>query len=121
MVGGIDATDFSSFALDDFGRTVSRTPITKTTDAITGREILTSGSATDITATVAIGDIDFTQDEIAKLETVPSGVICVATGTTLNEQDLITVDSKTYEVQKIVTLKGGTTNILKKGYLLLKS
>ena len=121
MVGGIETTDFTNFGLDDFGVTVSRTPITKTLDNITGREILTSGTPANITATIAIGDIEYSQSEVAKLQFIPNGVICVAQSTTLNEQDLVTYDSKTYEVRNVVEIDGGGTGILKKGYLLLKS
>ena len=66
MVGGVDATDFTAFGLDDFGVTVSRTPITKTTDNITGRENLSSGTPANITATMAIGDLKLSQEEVAK-------------------------------------------------------
>ena len=121
MVGGIDAGDFTNFGLDDFGVTVSRTTITKTLDNITGREILTSGTPANITATMAIGELDFRQLEALKLEFIPSGVICVAQATTLNEQDLVTYDGKTYEVKNIIEIDAGGTGILKKGYLLLKS
>ena len=121
MVGGVETTDFTGFGLSDFGVTVSRTPITKTLDNITGRETLTTGSAGNITATMAIGELDFRQLEALKLEFIPNGVICVAQATTLNEHDLVTYDGKTYEVRNVIEVDGGSTGILKKGYLLLKS
>jgi len=120
-MSNIKAVNFSERGLVDFGQTVSRTPITKTLDNITGRETLTSGTPANITATIAIGTFDFKQYEDLKLESAPDGIICVSTSTTLNEQDLITVDSKTFEVSKVKTVKAGTVSILKKGALLLKS
>jgi len=115
------ATIYDNFVLNKIGQTVSRTPITKTIDNITGRETLTSGTAANITAYVAIADISWSQTEIAKLEGT-DGYISVASTATLNEHDLITVNSKTYECIKVVARKDGAgTTIFKDANLLLKS
>lgn len=119
LPGGMTTSDFSGFPLSDFGRTVSRTPITKTLDNISGREILTEGTPADITAMVSIRDITWTQDEVLKLEG-NDGIIMVNHDVTLNEQDYVTFDSKTYEVKNLVTIKPAGTAMFKYGLLLLK-
>lgn len=120
LPGGISPDDFDNFPLADHGRTVSRTPSTKTEDAITGRENLASGSAGNITAIVSVRDITWTQDEIAKLEGA-NGYIQVSATTTLNEHDLVTFDNKTYECIKVITIRVAGTAMFKYGLLLLKS
>ena len=119
MVGGIDQTDFENSALKDFGRTVSRTTITRTTDNVTGRETLTKGSAADITAHVSIRDVTWTQDEIAFLQGA-DGYIMVKHDVTLNEHDYITFDGLTYEIEKIITMKASALSMFKYALLLLK-
>ena len=120
LPGGMSADDFANFPLADLGRTVSRTPITKTTNNVTGRETLTSGSAANITAIAVLVGPTWTQEEIAKLEGA-DGFIQVAPSTTLNEHDLITFDSNTYEVHRLVTIRAAGTAMFKYGHLILKS
>ena len=116
---GILAAQFDK-PMEDLGRTVSRTPTTKTLDNITGREILASGTAANITAIVARVDTTWTQEEIAKLEGA-DGFIMVKPATTLNEHDLITFDSNTYEVHRLQTFYAAELAMFKYGTLILKS
>ena len=120
MTEGILETDFTMSPLVDFGTTVSRTPTTKTTDNVTGRETLTSGTPVNITAIITLPDLSWTQDEVLKLEGT-NGIIMTSATTTLNEHDLITFNSKTYEVVNLETIYAQTTAMFKHANLLLKS
>lgn len=119
LPGGMSTTDFSGFPLADMGRTVSRTPITKTTHNVTGRETLTKGSPADITAVAIKWDTSFTQQETALMEGADA-YIMVAPAVTLNEYDYITFDSDTYEVFKLTTIYVAGTAMYKYGLLRLK-
>lgn len=118
LPGGIAAIDFTNFPLADFGRTVVRTPITKTLDNITGRETLTKGTTANITAVALRINGKWMFDEAAKIEG-GDAYIMVAPATTLNEQDLITFDSVTYEVKEIITIYAAGTAMFKYGNLFI--
>lgn len=81
--------------------TVSRTPVTKTTDPITGAETLTTGSAADILAIFVRRNKRWTFDKEGLIEGGDAYMIVKDT-VTLNKDDIITFDSKQYRVQDII-------------------
>ena len=113
------ATQFA-FVLGKIGRSVTRTPTTKTTDNITGRETLTSGTDVTITAIAMRVDRTWTQADVLKLEGADGYIMTPAT-VTLNEHDLITFDDETFEVVELITMKPHGTNVFKYGKLMVKS
>ena len=113
------AEHFEKFPLNDLGRTIDRYPITKTTNPITGRETLAKGTKVSITAIAARVDTSWTQEEIIKLEGA-DGFIMTKPDVTLNEQDYVEVDSVTYEIKNLITIKAGTTEMFKYGQLFIK-
>jgi len=120
LPGGIAPTDFSGMILTDLGRTVSRTPITKTLNSITGREALASGKPVNITAVFLRSNTSWMFDKVLKIEG-GDAYIMVTPATTLNEQDLITVDSITYEIKNLVTISPAGTDFFKYANLFIKS
>ena len=116
---GVDSSDFINGPLADFGRTVSRTPIIKTIDNITGRETLSEGTPVNITAVAERINKDWTFDKEGKIEG-GDAMIMVAPTTTLNEQDYVTFDGVTYEVRNILTIMAGDTEMFKIGNLFIK-
>jgi hypothetical protein len=120
VVSNVTASDFENGPLADLGRTISRIPITKTLDNTSGRETLTEGTPVNILAIAMSVDVTWTQDEVLKLEGADA-YIMVAQDTTLNEQDFVTFDGKTYEVRSLITIQPDSTNLFKYGLLDLKS
>jgi len=116
---GVELTDFTLGPLADFGKTVSRIPITKTTDNITGREILTQGTPVNITAVADRAQKPWMFDNAGKLEEGGDAFIMVAPSVTLNEQDYVSFDGITYEVRSLVTISPGGTAFFKHGNLFI--
>ena len=94
MTGGINTGDFSNFALVDFGQTLVRTPVTKTTD-FAGNETLTDGSTANITAIFVRRRTEWSQDKDGLKEDVDA-YIMYATTTTVNKDDKITEGGEIY-------------------------
>ena len=120
LPSGIDSTDFVTNPIADIGRTVSRTPITKTEDNISGREALAEGTPVNITADFFRRERGWSWDKEGKIEG-GDAFLYVGPLVTLNEQDLITVDGITYEVRNLITIKAASTAMYKYANLFIKS
>lgn len=120
LPGGISPTDFENFPLSDFGRTVSRTPRTKSTDNITGRESWVTSSAVDITAVAIRIDKSWMFDETANIEG-GDAYIMVKPDVTLSEGDLITFDGVVYWIRHLLTIYASDTAMFKYANLFIWS
>ena len=120
LPSGISQSHFSGIPLTQFGRSVTRTPIIKTVDNQTGREILTSGTPVTITAVAFKWAHKLNQANVMKVESADA-YIMVASDVTLNDQDLITFDSETYECIDVETIYVAGTAMFKYANLLLRS
>lgn len=94
--------------IDNFGKTISRTPITKTTSNISGGETLTVGTAANITGAFYRAEDSWSQDKEALFQGADA-VILIKDDVTLNKDDKLTYDSENYRVHSVVERRLGTT------------
>lgn len=94
--------------MTNFGKTLSRTPVTKTNHALNNEEVLTDGTAVSITGCLFRRETDWTQERAGLFEEADA-VLMVQSDVTINQNDKITYDSETYRVEKVVTRRLGTT------------
>jgi len=98
--------------LDNFAKTISRTPVTKTTDPISGDETLSSGTPANISGCFYRKEDEWSQDKPGLLQNADA-IIMVKTSVTINKDDILTYDSEDYRVDKIVTRGLGTVTFYK--------
>lgn len=103
--------DFVDGPLADFGVTVTRTPVTATTN-FSGQKTYTDGSTNDVTAVFINPNQNFALDKSGLTE-VFDAKICVRASETINKYDKITYNSKTYRVDKVNLRKLGSTSMFK--------
>jgi len=94
--------------IDNFGKTISRTPVTKTTSNITGDETLTDGSAANITGAFFRREDAWSQDKEALFQGADA-VLMVKDGVTIAKDDKLSYDSENYRVISVVERRLGTT------------
>ena len=94
--------------IDNFGKTISRTPITKTESNISGDETLTEGTVVSITGAFFRKEDAWAQDKEGLFQGA-DGILMIKDGITVNKDDKITYDSEDYRVQKVITRLLGTT------------
>jgi len=94
--------------IDGFGKTVSRTPVTKTTSNIGGDETLTDGSAANITGAFFRKTDSWAQDKEGLFQGADA-VLLVKSDVTVNKDDKLTYDSEDYRVDSVITRRLGTT------------
>jgi len=100
--------------IDSFGKTISRTPVTKTTSNITGDETLTDGTPANITGAFYRAEDAWSQDKEALFQGADA-VILIKNAVTLNKNDKLSFDSEDYRVNSMVTRRLGTTVFYKVG------
>lgn len=105
--------------LDNFAKPVTHTPVTKTTDNISGAETLTDGTPVQISITF------YRQEDIINqaFEGLFQGADAVALyrdTITINKNDKITYDGQTYRVEKDPTTRRLGTVIFYKVARLFK-
>lgn len=94
------SADFTTGPLADHGVTVSRTPITKTNDNVTGDKILSEGTPVNISVVFANPDIIY--DLLESGETKNTSVNMYVEGTvTINKEDKITWNNLNFRVANI--------------------
>jgi len=118
MTEGIDSNDFAGFALVDWGQTLSRTPVTKTTD-FAGNETLTDGTPVNITAVFVRRRTEWSQDKDGLKENADAYIMYTTT-TTVNKDDKITEGGEIYRVINVIERGApGQTAIYKYSSLVL--
>lgn len=83
-------------------RTVSRTPIIKTVDAVTGDETLTEGATENISGVFHRYSQKWVHDKGGRLET-GDAYLAVKDSVNINNNDIIMVDNKKYRVADVIT------------------
>lgn len=106
MALNITATPFEAM-IDGFAKTISRTPITITENPLTGEETLTDGEAADITGAFFHKSDEWLQDKPGLIQNADA-ILLVKSSVTINKNDKLTYDSKTYRVDDVVTRRLGT-------------
>jgi len=109
---GIVEADFTSNALNDFGQTVVRTPITKTVSNNTGSPTYTSGTNQNITAIFTHRSQNFDWAKEGLFED-GDAFMQVDKDQALNKEDIITVDSQKYRVDNIITRQASGDKLFK--------
>lgn len=106
---GVETTDFTSTVMGDWGISVVRTPITKTTDPITGDETLTAGSTAAITAVFLRKEDKYFFDKEGLIEN-SDAYIMVQSSQSLNKDDVITANGANYRVEDVMLRYNGAPN-----------
>jgi hypothetical protein len=99
-------------ALENLSKTLSRTPVTKSTENISGDETLTEGSPADISGAFYRKEDGWDLKKPGLLQNADA-VLLVKTDVTINKDDKITYDTENYRVQSVVTRRLGTTAFYK--------
>lgn len=94
--------------IDNFAKTISRTPVTKTLHPVTGDETLSNGTPGNITGAFFRKEDEWIQDKPGLIQNADA-VLLIKEGVTLNKNDKLTYDSEDYRVDKIVDRRLGTT------------
>lgn len=110
MVQGIKGTDFVNFALSDVGVSVTRIPVTKETDMLTGDETLEEGTSTTVTAYIVRREQKWLFDKEGRIEG-GDAFMMTATTTTVNVDDKITYDGDDFRVKNKIMRRAGNTTI----------
>jgi hypothetical protein len=113
MAIDITATPFQAM-ITNFSKSVTRTPVTKSTSNFSGDETLTDGTPGAISAAFYRKEDEWMQDKIGLLQGADA-IIMVLPSQTLNKDDKITYDSENYRVDKIITRRLATTSFYKVG------
>ena len=95
----VDGNDFITGPLSDFAVTVSRTPVTVTTD-FSGNKKYADGTPENISVVFENPNTKFILDK-AGLTEVYDARIFIKSDQTMNKYDKITYDSKTYRVDTV--------------------
>ena len=93
--------------IDNFAKTISRTPVTKTTSNISGDETLTDGTAANINGAFFRREDAWAQDKEGLFQGADA-VLMVKEGVTINKDDKLTYDSESYRVKSVVDRRLGT-------------
>lgn len=98
----VDSVDFTSAALADLGRTITRYAATIVNDNETGKPVLTFASGTSFTGVFLRKEQMFKLDNSGWVEQGDAFVMVEST-TTLNKADEIEIDSGRYRVDDRIT------------------
>jgi len=98
--------------ITNFAKTISRTPITKTTDNFSGDETLTEGTPGNISGAFFKNSDEWVLDKPGLIQGADA-VLLVLPSVTINKDDKLTYDSETYRVDTVITRRLGTTNFYK--------
>ena len=104
LAGGVTAYELM---IDNFSKTLSYTPVTKTISNITGDETLTDGTADNISGAF-FRKLDKYSQEIQGLMDNADAVLMVKNSVTIVKNDKITYDGQTYRINDVITRRLGT-------------
>jgi len=104
-------TDFLKGPIGDFGVTVSRTPVTTTTD-FSGNKTHTDGEAADIVVVFENPNTGFTLDKPGLTKNYDAKIF-IQPAQAMSKYDKITYDSKVYRVKTVSTRHFNGTAVFK--------
>lgn len=104
--------------IDNFSKTLTRTPITKTESNLEGEETLTEGTPASISGAFYKKEDAYSQEKQALIQNADA-VLLVKTSVTINKNDKITYSSVDYRVDEVETRLMGTTSFYKVARLFL--
>lgn len=109
-------TDFLDGPIGDFGVTVSRTPVTTTTD-FHGNKTHTDGTPADIVVVFENPNTGYTLDKPGLTKSYDAKIF-IQPAQTMNKYDKITYDSKVYRVKTVSKRNFDGTTVFKAVTLL---
>jgi hypothetical protein len=98
--------------IDSFGKTLVKTPVTKTTSNTSGDETLTDGTNVNITGTFYKAEDYYSRDKEA-LFNGADAVVMVKSAVTINRDDKITYNSEVFRVNEVEQRYLGTIEFYK--------
>lgn len=101
MPQGVAQADFDVSIFPDWKVTVSRTPVTKTLDPISGDETLSDGTPANIDVIFLRRSQKWMFDKEGLIEGGDAYILAKST-TSLNKEDKITYNGDTYRVQDLI-------------------
>lgn len=104
--------------LDNFSKSLTYTPVTKTTDNVSSNETLTDGTDVTIKGAFFKKEDGYTYGKFGKLGNADA-VILVKTNVTLNVDSKITYSSEVFRIEKVETRYIGPTAFYKVAQLFL--
>lgn len=104
--------------ITNFGKSLTRTPVTKTTNNTTGDEVLTDGTSSTVTAAFYKSNDDYILSNPGLIKGADAVVMFLPTQT-INKDDKITYSGETFRVHEVETRLLGTTVMYKFARLFL--
>jgi len=115
MTINFDATPFQEM-ITGHSKTLSYTPVTKTTSNIRGEETLTDGTPSNISGAFFRKEDEWSQKKEGLFQGADA-IVMVLPAVTIAKDSKITYDSETYRIDSIITRRLGTTVFYKMGRL----
>ncbi len=110
--------DFDNGPLNDFGIVVTRTPVTTTTDNISGQKTYADGSTNNMTVVMMNPDVNHSLDK-SGLTKVSDAIMFTGSAETINKYDKVLWNSRTYRVDNISMRKFAGVDAFKRVELFL--
>lgn len=104
--------------ITNFSKSLTYTPVTKTTTNLSGAETLTDGTASTIKGAFYKEDEYYKSDKEALFQGADA-ILKVHTTVTLNKNDKITYADETFRIDKVMTRRIGITPFYKFARLFL--
>jgi hypothetical protein len=98
--------------LENFAKTISRTPVTKTESNVSGDETLTEGTPANISGCFYRREDVYDPEKYGLLQNADA-ILLVKDTVTIVKDDKITYDSEDYRIDKVVTRRLGTIKFYK--------
>lgn len=112
MALGLTKSDFEDNALSDLGRTVTRTPRTKTISNVTGAPTYSNSSTEDITGIFTKRAISYSFSKEGLVEK-GDAFLQIKEDQSMEKEDLITVDSEVFRVDEVLPRVPSGTRMFK--------
>uniref|UniRef100_A0A6M3LAV6 Head-tail joining protein n=1 Tax=viral metagenome TaxID=1070528 RepID=A0A6M3LAV6_9ZZZZ len=112
-------TAWDNHVFENFKKTLTRTPVTKTTSNITGNETLTDGTEDDTYEGILFKEGDTYNQEYVGLFKGADAILLIKTTQTLNKDDKIEYDGDIYRVLETESRYFNSTEFYKAARLFL--
>lgn len=117
MAINFDSTIFSKMIVN-YSKSLTYTPVTKTTNNFGGSETLTDGTPSTIAGAFYKKEDAYTQSQVALLKGADA-ILMVLSAVTINKDDKITYQGETFRVEESEPRRLGTTSMYNVARLFL--
>ena len=118
MTVDIDVTPIQE-TIVNFSKTLSRTPIVKTTSNMSGNEILTAGTPANIAGALYRKESAWGQERIGLFEGADA-ILLILPDVTLNKNDVVSYNGESFRVEKVTLREIAEIDCYKVAQLWLK-